>query len=154
MREYARNRTLILNALPEESSKAQEGLEKLKKKYGSLIRNNRMRNDSDPGRKLAQMQSRLDQMFKLLDLWQRYVDIIYAPEAEIDILIKNRTSKDPHALQQEQNEQSFAAKLQEEEIEKRLAALFQKDVETKEDYESVEEGMTTDTSITTEAEHP
>lgn len=39
MREYIRNRQLILNALPEESSKAQQGLAQLKKHYAHLLQN-------------------------------------------------------------------------------------------------------------------
>lgn len=81
LREYCRNRQLILANLPEESQKAQQGLDTLKKHYGKLIENSRLRLKANPGRRLGAMQKRLEDMFKLLDLWQQYVDIIYAPEA-------------------------------------------------------------------------
>ena len=37
IREYIRNRALILTALPEESQKAQEGLEALRNEYARLL---------------------------------------------------------------------------------------------------------------------
>ena len=48
MREYIRNRALILNALPENSEKAQKGLSELKLNYAKLLKNqkNKMKNDA------------------------------------------------------------------------------------------------------------
>ena len=48
MREYIRNRALILNALPENSEKAQKGLAELKLNYAKLLKNqhNKMKNDA------------------------------------------------------------------------------------------------------------
>jgi hypothetical protein len=37
LREYIRNRALILNALPEGSQKAKEGLEALRNEYARLL---------------------------------------------------------------------------------------------------------------------
>jgi hypothetical protein len=34
------------------------------------------------------MKKRLEDMFTLLDLWQQYVDIIYAPQVDIDAMKK------------------------------------------------------------------
>ena len=48
LREFARNRSLILKALPEESTKGQHGLEKLRAHYSKLIANSRARLDSNP----------------------------------------------------------------------------------------------------------
>ena len=95
-------------------------------------------------------------MFTLLDLWQRYVDIIYAPEAEIDHMVRQRGSAENAAADIEQSDQGFAAKVQQEEVDKRLAALFSKDLEKgdDQDYMSVQEGLTTDTPLTSDAEAP
>jgi len=41
LREYVRNRQMILDALPAESSKAKEGLNKLKNSYAQLIINHK-----------------------------------------------------------------------------------------------------------------
>lgn len=39
MRQYIRNRALILNALPEGSSKANDGIKALETQYAKLLRN-------------------------------------------------------------------------------------------------------------------
>lgn len=41
---------------------------------------------TNDGFALQVMQTRIEDMFKLLNLWQQYVEIIYAPENEINIL--------------------------------------------------------------------
>ena len=43
MRQYLRNRTLILNALPEGSEKGDQGVKALQTQYALLLRNQRMR---------------------------------------------------------------------------------------------------------------
>jgi len=69
MREYLTNRARILNALPEGSSKAAEGLQALKTEYAKLLRNQRIRMKKDPSVRLRVMQKRLEDMFQLLALW-------------------------------------------------------------------------------------
>lgn len=86
MREYIRNRQLILEALPEQSSKAQEGLSQLKTHYAHLLKNQRLRMQKNPSVRLRQMQQRIEDMFRLLNLWSEYVEIIYAPESEINMM--------------------------------------------------------------------
>lgn len=88
MRQYLRNRTLILNALPEGSEKGDQGVKALQTQYALLLRNQRMRMQKDAGVKLKVIQKRLEDMFQLLNIWQQYIDIIYAPESEIN-MIKN-----------------------------------------------------------------
>ena len=39
MRQYVRNRALILNALPEGSSKATDGIKAIETQYAKLLRN-------------------------------------------------------------------------------------------------------------------
>lgn len=86
MREYVRNRQLILDALPEESQKAQEGLKALKQQYASLVANQRARMHENAGYRLEVMKKRLEDMFKLLNCWQQYIDVIYAPEVDINFM--------------------------------------------------------------------
>ena len=175
LREYTRNRQLILNTLPEESSKAQEGLEALKKHYSKLIENSRLRMKSNAGRRLGAMQKRLEDMFKLLDLWQQYVDVIYAPEAQIEhLLYLKKQGKmtmqggelgGDLASDLKASENAFMSKLQQEKVDEKLATLFAKDDEAELDdeqskldskmneaYMSVKEGMTTDTAMSSEGE--
>jgi hypothetical protein len=72
------------------------------------------------------MQSKLEKIFTLLNLWQQYVDIIYAPESEINImknlrdngqLSNNLEEIDKNSL----DEINFAQKVKNEEIEQRMA---------------------------------
>ena len=120
------------------------------------------------------MQKRLEDMFKLLDLWQQYVDIIYAPEAQIEHL-KNLKEQGRMTMGAElggdfaagmkANENAFLSKLEEEKVKERLATLFAKDDEAELDeeqanlgskmneaYMSVREGATTDTAMSSDGE--
>lgn len=69
MREYVRNRALILEALPEGSSKATDGLNALRDQYAKLLLNHKIRSKTEPGRKLRVMKKRMEDMFTLLNLW-------------------------------------------------------------------------------------
>lgn len=69
MREYVRNRALILEALPEGSSKANDGLNALRDQYAKLLLNHKIRSKTEPGRKLRVMKKRMEDMFTLLNLW-------------------------------------------------------------------------------------
>lgn len=116
---------------------------------------------ANSGYKLKQMQKRLEDMFSLLSLWQQYVDIIYAPEQEINLL---KRMKDAGTLGADLSQTSFATKLENANIEKKLAELFAADdsaaldeeladmaaKNAEEAYLSVQEGLTSDTSITSE----
>jgi hypothetical protein len=126
MRQYLRNRQLILNAVPEESQKAQDGLSALKLQYAKLLHNQRSRMQREPGFRLKVMQKRLEDMFQLLNVWQQYVDIIYAPETEINML-KILKDNGQYNTEGDIDDQSFASKMENENIEQRLATLFAKD---------------------------
>ena len=165
MRQYVRNRALILNALPEGSSKATDGIKALETQYAKLLRNQRIRMRKDVTFKLSVILKRLEDMFQLLDLWQQYVDIIYAPETEINVL---KTLKDQGLLSNQGqgsiDDISFANKMENENIEQRLSILFAKEEDELSDegrvvedglqdpYQSVNEATTTDTAMTTDAE--
>jgi hypothetical protein len=86
LREYERNRQLILAALPAESAKAKDGFAELKQSYAKLLCNHRLKMKSDPSFGLSVIQQRIDDIFKLLSLWSEYISIIYAPESEINML--------------------------------------------------------------------
>lgn len=103
-------------------------------------------------------------MFQLLNIWQQYIDVIYAPESEIEML---KNLKDAGQLSQEGasiDDITFANKMENENIEERMQILFAKDEAELSDekqkiddnlqdpYLSVNEGLTTDTSITTDHE--
>lgn len=55
-----------------------------------------MRMKKNPVYRLEVMQKRLENLLHLLDLWQQYIDIIYAPEVEIDLKrVFNDQDKNP-----------------------------------------------------------
>ena len=85
----------------------------------------------NPSRRLGAMKKRLEDMFRLLDLWQQYVDIIYAPQAEIDAIKKlkdqGRFTNDVGETTMLDQDITYAAKKREEDIKQRLKTLFGKD---------------------------
>ena len=98
-------------------------------------------------------------MFKLLNLWQQYIEIIYAPESEINML---KNLKDNGMLSGDAEDLNFASKMENENIDAKLATLFMKEDESEleedvkqatskdnmaEPYLSVQEGLTTDTAM-------
>lgn len=70
LKEYIRNRNLIIQALPENSTKAQEGVLKLKAKYATLLKNHETRMETDVSLRLKVTQKRVEDMFQLLNIWQ------------------------------------------------------------------------------------
>lgn len=123
--------------------------------------------------RLEVMQKRLEDLLRLLDSWQQYVDIIYAPEIEMNFM-KVLKDQGQYSLDEEDragqlsgaaDELSFAQKMQNEDVERRLRTLFSKQEEDELDrdqksvskevddaYMSVNEPMTTDTPLTSEME--
>ena len=95
--------------MPEKSTKSQQGLEKLKKQYAKLLGNQRMKMQSNESYALQVMQSRIEDMFKLLSLWQQYVEIIYAPENEINML---KNMKDSSIYSGVHDDANFASKME------------------------------------------
>lgn len=90
-------------------------------------------------------------MFQLLSLWTQYVEIIYMPESEIHVLsaVEKMDARPEDA--------AYGVRTQEQDIKNRINTLFskmeeeegaeeQKAAEKDEDYETVNEGMTTDTT--------
>lgn len=75
---------------------------------------------SNPGYRIRVIQKRLDDMFQLLNIWQQYIDVIYAPESEIEML---KNMKDAGQMNQDgttMDDISFANKMENENIEERL----------------------------------
>jgi len=117
------------------------------------------------------MSKKLEGIYKLFDFWQSYIDIIYAPEVEVNMM---ETMKKEGLLSQNDSmnedhlgadEWSFSRKMQNENIETKLAALFShvdeddigddiEKIKSKIDdrYETANEELTTDTPLTSEAE--
>lgn len=121
---------------------------------------------TDPGFGLRVMQKRVEDMFQLLNLWQRYVDIIYAPEGEIDVLIQLKEEGGEFSSPSHAGglaDSHFGRKVSEEATDERLKTLFAKtqhdldnmaaqaEERNDEPYRTVDEGATTDTAVTTEA---
>ena len=80
------------------------------------------------------MVKRIEDLFQLLNLWQQYIDIIYAPEAEI-MAMKQLKEHGLYSSVMEgmtNEEMGFAQKMQQEETEKKLAQLFDRDEQLEE----------------------
>lgn len=121
LRDYVKTRQQILQKYPAESSKAKDDIKELKELYAKLLRNQRLRFESNDSNTLKVMQKRLEDIFNMLSLWQRYVDVIYASESEITAL---KAMKDNGLYNADPDELNFAAKLEKETTDKKLAELF------------------------------
>ena len=152
LKEYLDNRTAILNSYPENTDKCKKGLAMLEQEYAKLLKNYKKQFE-EPSKKLKILQKRLEDMFQLLNLWTQYVEVIYMPEGDIHVLDSlSKTDARPE-------DASYGIKTQQREMDMRIKTLFGKDVEKKEEgkdegdkgdkdeeYETVNEGMTTDTT--------
>ncbi len=96
------------------------------------------------------LQKRLEDMFQLLSLWTQYIEVIYMPESEIHVI--SAIEK----MEARPEDTAYGVKAQESDVKHRIHTLFsdekregdEDDLEEqmKEDYETVNEGMTTDTT--------
>ena len=71
--------------------------------------------------RLKTLQNRLDNIFELINLWNKYIEIIYMPEAELDMIEKITKSEGrPEEL-------SYAHQQEELNVKKRIKMLFKPD---------------------------
>ena len=119
----------------------------LEQEYAKLMKRQRLQVEKDPSKKLRMLQKRLEDMFQLLSLWTQYVEVVYMPETEIHMLsaIQNMEARPEDA--------GYGFRTQENELKNRINTLFShkedgadKHEAAEEDYETVNEGMTTDTT--------
>lgn len=71
--------------LPEEKQAKQ--IAKLTGYFGQLLKLKRESLRGTPSLRLQTLQKRLEDTFELLNSWQAYIDVIYMPEAEANILL-------------------------------------------------------------------
>ncbi len=103
--------------------------------------------------RLKTLQKRLENIFELLNLWNQYVDVIYMPEAEVHMIdqLSQMESRD--------DDYSYVNSMERQDVNKRLKMLFKPDEQSgdkatdideagilNEEYETVNEGDTTDTT--------
>lgn len=99
--------------------------------------------------RLKTLQKRLENIFELLNLWQQYVEVIYMPEIEVQMI--------EHLSQMEGRlpDESYVRMMENDDVSKRLKMLFKPEDGEKTDgqddeldraYETVNEGETTDTT--------
>ena len=150
-KEYLDNRAVLIKEYGgEESQKCKEGLKLLQQEYARLVHSQKQALKENPGRRLKVLQKRLEHMFQLLSLWTQYVEVIYMPESDIHIMSVVE-KMDPRA-----DDAAFGARSSEIETRNRINTLFAPEQEAadvdKENYETVNEGMTTDTTEAPEVE--
>jgi hypothetical protein len=119
LKEYIDNRNLILASYSKDSAKAQEGLQLLEQEYAKLLKLHRQQLN-EPGKLLKMLQTRLEDMFQLINIWTQYVEIIYMPESEIHVL--SAIEK----MDARPEESSYGLRNQERDIQRRLDTLFGK----------------------------
>lgn len=163
MREFMDNRNKMLEitegTMPKEKRDAILG--SLTHKYAKLLAlKQKEMNESWKGR-VNVLEQRLEDMFKLLTLWQKYVDVIYMPETEINLLNQIK----PEDIYPE--EDTFLQQQEHQELSERVQSLFGKPAEQDSEaaekkelpkkhepdaYKTVEEAPTSDTSAESENE--
>ena len=128
LKEYVDNRNLILASGDRDSLGTRKTLNKLKVEYAKLLRSTKVRMQ-DPSLKLKMLQKRLEDTFNLISIWTNYIDIIYMPDSEMQLmnmLMETGTNA---------NESQFRRKLEDKEFQDRLKAIYgsdEKETEKKE----------------------
>ena len=157
IKEYLDNRTILLAQYGNqpESERCQEGLRLLEREYSKLLKRQTQQIKSEPGRKLRVLQRRLEDMFQLLSLWTQYVEVIYMPESEVHVL--SAIEK----MEARPEDTAYGFRAHENDVRTRINTLFSGDNDKnlggadhhdsdgeakQEEYETVNEGMTTDTT--------
>ncbi len=122
----------------------------MEREYAKLLKKQVELTQNDPARKLKQLQKRIEDMFQLLNLWTQYIEVIYMPESEIHII--SALEK----LDARPEDSAYSIRTQDNDIKRRINTLFNEkagadqisedEVDLKEDYETVNEGLTSDTT--------
>jgi hypothetical protein len=132
-------------------------LAELQSNYSQLLEIKHQKLRATPSLRLATIQKRLENMFELLNSWQQYVDVIYMSEAEATLMATLQSSD------VRPDELSYKNRKEQQEISERLNTLFGKeseiapeskaaaakikgDQDQDQNYETVEEGITSDTA--------
>ena len=157
MREYLHKRTQLERAISGTKSSEERKviLAGLKKMYAAILAKRQDAIRGSATNRLKTIQKRLEDVFQLLNLWSQYVEVIYMPEYETNML------EAMSQLDVRPEEVAYGAKLESADMEKRLTMLFgdksqegavggeaedQDKRAVNEEYETVNEGMTTDTT--------
>jgi len=150
LKEYVDARHAVLQNFPADSAKGQQGLALLQAEYAKLLANYKRSLQREPSKKLRTLQRRLEDLFQLLSLWTQYVEVVYMPEAELNVMHAVQ------ALDARPEDTSLRAREEERDLAKRMKTLFGKDYSgldeepreeaAEEAYETVLEGQTSDTT--------
>ena len=148
MREYLSMREQIVTSgegAGDNTATARK-LNKLRAYYGVLLAKRKKEINESLPLQLKTIKQRLDNIYELLSLWNRYTEVIYMPESEMNfILMMEKMDIRPQDV-------AYTTRLHDADVATRLNMLFGKDQELDEteaadaDYETVNEGNTTDTT--------
>ena len=154
IREYVSKHKQIQNSVKAMSNAEfkEKQLGQLKELYSMLLAKRQQKIRGSLSLRLKTLQQRLENIFELLNLWNQYVEVIYMPEGEVHMIDQL------HEMEGRPEEQSYTARSEADDIQKRLKMLFKPDGSPKTDkefeadevmqeaYETVNEGETTDTT--------
>ena len=74
-------------------------IHELRSLYATLLRKREAKIKSDITLRLRVMEERLHNIFEMLQLWTRYVDIIYMPETELKLAQTMARQDDQEAVE-------------------------------------------------------
>ena len=121
IREYLQKKRLIESTPAAQASQSHKKkmIHELRSLYAALLRKREAKIKSDITLRLRVMEERLHNIFEMLQLWTRYVDIIYMPETELKLAQTMARQDDQEAV-----ETSYTREKERSEQNKRLEFLF------------------------------
>lgn len=120
MREYLHKRRELINATKGRigDEELEGALRELQLNYARLLSLRQRKIKYNLNLRVQTLHQRLEDIFELLALWQQYVEIIYMPDWEMDWL------KSTMEIEARDDSMSYANKMKEHDIQKRLNLLF------------------------------
>lgn len=129
-------------------TKSVEVLKQLQDSYADLLRIQNHEIVTKPRVRLQVLRTRLENILELLNCWQQYIDAIYMSEIETQFM--EVVAKDENAST---SRLSYKQRQEETDVSEKLNLLFghhenakKPNAETTAPYETVDEGLTSDTT--------
>ena len=122
-------------------------MDKLRELYAALLAKRKLEMKENLTLQLKTIKTRLDNIYELLELWNQYTEVIYMPESQLNFVeMLEKIDMRPDSV-------AYKSRMKEQDIAERLNMLFGSDDKKLDsqkaadiDYETVNEGNTTDTT--------
>ena len=88
MRDYLNQRKQIESSVKAQASEEwkTKSLTQLRELYAILLSKREQKIRSNVSMRLKTLQKRLENIFELINLWNQYIEVIYMPEAEVNMI--------------------------------------------------------------------